>query len=64
MSAIRDAQRGRLMASTAVAASRLVHELERELAEVAALRARGGRAGAGLVTAQQARTDAAARRYT
>ncbi len=64
ISAMRDAQRGRLMATTAVAASRLVHELERELAEVAALRERGGRSGAALVTAQQVRTDAAVRRYT
>ncbi|MGC9670459.1 nitrate- and nitrite sensing domain-containing protein [Planosporangium sp. 12N6] len=59
----RDAARGKVVASTATATVRLTHELERELAETAALRQRGGKAGERLVTAQRSRTDLALSRY-
>jgi hypothetical protein len=59
----RDARRGQVLASTATATVRLAHELERELAEMVALRQRGGRAGVQLVLAQRARTDEAVGRY-
>jgi hypothetical protein len=59
----RDAGRAQIVASTATATVRLTHELERELAEMVALRQRGGRAGEQLVIAQRVRTDEAARRY-
>src|SRR5690242_21069134 len=61
--AARDAQRARTLATTATGTVRFVHELERELAETAALRQRGGKAGLPLVTAQRQRTDAAAATY-
>ncbi len=54
-----DARRAEAMASTATATVRLAHRLEQEIAEVDALRARGGSAGNQLVTAAQAQTDLA-----
>ncbi len=62
-SAAQDAVRARTLASTATSAVSFVHELEREVAETAALRQRGGKSGESLVVAQRQRTDAAARRY-
>jgi hypothetical protein len=62
-SAARDAQRARTLATTATGTVRFVHELERELAETAALRQRGGKAGLPLVTAQRQRADDAAAAY-
>ncbi|MFD0822552.1 ATP-binding protein, partial [Micromonospora zhanjiangensis] len=44
-----DAARARVLAGTATATVRAVHELERELAETAALRQRGGKTGEKLV---------------
>jgi signal transduction histidine kinase len=61
--AARDAQRARTLATTATGTVRFVHELERELAETAALRQRGGKAGLPLVTAQRQRADDAAVAY-
>ncbi|WP_262282101.1 nitrate- and nitrite sensing domain-containing protein [Micromonospora sp. MA102] len=58
-----DADRARVLAGTATATVRLVHELERELGETAALRQRGGAAGRPLVDAQRHRVDAAVTRY-
>ncbi|NES29156.1 ATP-binding protein [Micromonospora terminaliae] len=58
-----DADRARVLAGTATATVRLVHELERELGETAALRQRGGTAGRPLVDAQRRRVDAAVNRY-
>lgn len=58
-----DAQRAKVLASTAVGTVQLVHEVERELAETTALRQRGGKAGLQLVTAQRQRTDAAVENY-
>ncbi|MBT8227606.1 MAG: nitrate- and nitrite sensing domain-containing protein, partial [Dactylosporangium sp.] len=58
-----DAQRARTLATTAVGTVRLVHEVERELAETTALRQRGGEAGRQLVTAQRQRTDAMVTAY-
>src|SRR5689334_3970544 len=62
-SAARDAERTRTLATTAIGTVRFVHELERELAETAALRQRGGKAGLPLVTAQRQRADDAAAAY-
>ncbi|MEV0566712.1 sensor histidine kinase [Dactylosporangium sp. NPDC050588] len=62
-SAAGDAARARTLASTATSAVSFVHELEREVAETAALRQRGGKAGMALVVAQRGRTDQAAARY-
>jgi signal transduction histidine kinase len=59
----RDAQRARTLATTATSTVRFVHELERELAETAALRQRGGKSGLQLVKAQQQRADTAATTY-
>ncbi|NES38369.1 sensor histidine kinase, partial [Micromonospora sp. PPF5-17] len=61
--AARDADRARVLADTATATVRLVHELERELGETAALRQRGGTAGRPLVDAQRRRVDTAVERY-
>jgi len=61
--AARDARRAQVLATTATATVRLVHEVEREAAETVALRQRGGKSGAILVTSQQKRTDAAVERY-
>jgi anti-sigma regulatory factor (Ser/Thr protein kinase) len=58
-----DAGRARVLAGTATATVRLVHELERELAETVALRQRGGASGRQLVNAQRQRVDAAIGRY-
>ena len=58
-----DADRARILATTATGTVHLVHELEREVAETAALGQRGGKAGLALVTAQRQRTDAAIVRY-
>ncbi|WP_422743308.1 nitrate- and nitrite sensing domain-containing protein [Micromonospora sp. WMMD754] len=58
-----DADRARVLAGTATATVRLVHELERELGETAALRQRGGASGRPLVDAQRRRVDAAVDRY-
>ncbi|MFJ6199365.1 nitrate- and nitrite sensing domain-containing protein [Micromonospora sp. NPDC092111] len=58
-----DADRARVLAGTATATVRLVHELERELGETAALRQRGGTSGRPLVDAQQRRVNAAVDRY-
>ena len=58
-----DAGRARVLADAATATVRLVHELEREYAETAALRARGGTAGRQLVTAQRHRVDQELTRY-
>ncbi len=63
MSASDDANRARVLAGTATATVRLVHELEREFGETAALRQRGGTSGRPLVVAQQRRVDAAVDRY-
>ncbi|MFD2768233.1 sensor histidine kinase [Micromonospora eburnea] len=63
LAASADADRGRVLAGTATATVRLVHELERELGETAALRQRGGTAGRPLVDAQRRRVDAAVERY-
>lgn len=59
----RDAGHARTLSITATSAVLFVHEIERELAETAALRQRGGQSGAALVTAQRARTDQAASRF-
>jgi HAMP domain-containing protein len=59
----RDAGRAQVVASTATVTVRLAHELERELAEMVALRQRGGRAGEQLVVAQRVRTDEAVQRF-
>jgi hypothetical protein len=59
----RDAGHARTLTITATSAVLFVHEIERELAETAALRQRGGQSGAALVTAQRARTDTAASRF-
>ncbi|MEV4493998.1 sensor histidine kinase [Micromonospora coxensis] len=58
-----DADRARVLAGTATATVRLVHELERELGETAALRQRGGSSGRPLVDAQRRRVDTAVERY-
>ncbi|SCL17190.1 Signal transduction histidine kinase [Micromonospora nigra] len=58
-----DADRARVLAGTATATVSLVHELERELGETAALRQRGGTSGRKLVDAQRSRVDAAVWRY-
>ncbi|MEV0807302.1 nitrate- and nitrite sensing domain-containing protein [Micromonospora sp. NPDC050200] len=58
-----DADRARVLAGTATATVRLVHELERELGETAALRQRGGSIGRPLVDAQRRRVDTAVNRY-
>ncbi|MEU8264565.1 nitrate- and nitrite sensing domain-containing protein [Micromonospora sp. NPDC048999] len=63
LAASTDADRARVLAGTATATVRLVHELERELGETAALRQRGGMAGRPLVDAQRRRVDAALDRY-
>ncbi|MFU8872903.1 nitrate- and nitrite sensing domain-containing protein [Micromonospora sp. SL4-19] len=63
LNASADADRARVLAGTATATVRLVHELERELGETAALRQRGGTAGRPLVDAQRRRVDAAVDRY-
>ncbi|GIJ46301.1 hypothetical protein Val02_31870 [Virgisporangium aliadipatigenens] len=54
-----DAARARVLAGTATATARLVHELERENAEAAALKDRGGKSGEKLVSAQRSRVDQA-----
>ncbi|WP_433053373.1 sensor histidine kinase [Dactylosporangium sp. CS-033363] len=59
----RDAGHARTLTITATSAVLFVHEIERELAETAALRQRGGQSGSALVTAQRARTDQAASRF-
>ncbi|MGW4498063.1 sensor histidine kinase [Micromonospora sp. NPDC004336] len=58
-----DADRARVLAGTATATVRLVHELERELGETAALRQRGGSTGRPLVDAQRRRVDTSVERY-
>nr|WP_230416052.1 sensor histidine kinase [Micromonospora tarapacensis] len=58
-----DAERARVLAGTATATVSLVHELERELGETAALRQRGGTSGRQLVDAQRQRVDEATERY-
>ncbi|MBQ1075579.1 nitrate- and nitrite sensing domain-containing protein [Micromonospora sp. C31] len=63
MAAADDADRARVLAGTATATVRLVHELERELGETAALRQRGGSTGRSLVDAQRRRVDASVERY-
>ncbi|MEH0845473.1 nitrate- and nitrite sensing domain-containing protein [Micromonospora sp. CPCC 205711] len=63
LDAATDADRARVLAGTATATVRLVHELERELGETAALRQRSGGVGQPLVDAQQRRVDAAVERY-
>ncbi len=63
LDASRDADRARVLAGTATATVRLVHELERELGETAALRQRGGTSGRPLVEAQRKRVDTAVERY-
>jgi signal transduction histidine kinase len=63
LDASRDADRARVLAGTATATVRLVHELERELGETAALRQRGGTSGRPLVDAQRRRVDTAVDRY-
>src|SRR5256885_11560332 len=56
-----DARRAQVMAGTATATVRLEHRLEQEIAEVDALRARGGSAGTQLVAAARGQTDPARR---
>ncbi|MEU3457809.1 nitrate- and nitrite sensing domain-containing protein [Micromonospora sp. NPDC006766] len=63
LAASADADRARVLAGTATATVRLMHELERELGETTALRQRGGMAGRPLVDAQRRRVDAAVDRY-
>ncbi|MFG3686635.1 nitrate- and nitrite sensing domain-containing protein [Micromonospora sp. NPDC047740] len=63
LAASADADRARVLAGTATATVRLVHELERERGETAALRQRGGTAGRPLVDAQRRRVDAAVDHY-
>lgn len=63
IAAAADADRAQVLSHTATSTARLVHELERELAETAALRLRGGTAGQALVAAQQRRADAALAEY-
>ncbi|MEU6074665.1 sensor histidine kinase [Micromonospora sp. NPDC047074] len=63
LAATDDADRARVLAGTATATVRLVHELERELGETTALRQRGGTAGRPLVDAQRRRVDASVERY-
>ncbi|MFC4150438.1 nitrate- and nitrite sensing domain-containing protein [Micromonospora mangrovi] len=58
-----DADRARVLAGTATATVRLVHELEQELGETSALRQRGGSSGRPLVDAQRLRVDTAVDRY-
>ncbi|MFF0154481.1 nitrate- and nitrite sensing domain-containing protein [Micromonospora sp. NPDC005203] len=58
-----DADRARVLSGTATVTVQLVHELERELGETAALRQRGGTAGRPLVDAQRRRVDAAVERF-
>lgn len=58
-----DAIRAQVLAVTATETVRLVHEVDREMAETAAQRLRNGKTGEQLVTAQRRRTDAAAARY-
>ncbi|MEG3635608.1 sensor histidine kinase [Micromonospora palythoicola] len=63
LAASTDAERARVLAGTATATVSLVHELERELGESAALRQRGGTSGRQLVDAQRRRVDEAGERY-
>ncbi|WP_233527497.1 sensor histidine kinase [Micromonospora craniellae] len=63
LSASTDAERARVLAGTATATVSLVHEVERELGETAALRQRGGTSGRQLVDAQRQRVDEAVARY-
>ncbi|MDG4796268.1 nitrate- and nitrite sensing domain-containing protein [Micromonospora sp. WMMD1082] len=63
LAASTDAERARVLAGTATATVSLVHELERELGETAALRQRGGTSGRQLVDAQRRRVDEATARY-
>ncbi|MFV2102590.1 nitrate- and nitrite sensing domain-containing protein [Micromonospora sp. LOL_024] len=63
LAASTDAERARVLAGTATATVSLVHELERELGETAALRQRGGTSGRQLVDAQRRRVDEATERY-
>jgi signal transduction histidine kinase len=62
-SAAQDARRARTLATTATSTVRFVHEVDGELAETAALRQRGGKAGLPLVTAQRQRADDAFTAY-
>ncbi|GAA4259555.1 hypothetical protein GCM10022255_084640 [Dactylosporangium darangshiense] len=63
VAAARDAGHARTLSETAGSAALFVNELERELAETAALQQRGGKSGFSLVAAQRARTDEAASRF-
>ncbi|MEH1167019.1 nitrate- and nitrite sensing domain-containing protein [Micromonospora sp. CPCC 205539] len=63
LAATADADRARVLSGTATVTVQLVHELERELGETAALRQRGGTAGRPLVDAQRRRVDTAVERY-
>ncbi|GIJ21092.1 sensor histidine kinase [Micromonospora lutea] len=63
LAASTDAERARVLAGTATTTVSLVHELERELGETAALRQRGGTSGRQLVDAQRRRVDEASERY-
>ncbi|MGC5052790.1 nitrate- and nitrite sensing domain-containing protein [Micromonospora sp. DT48] len=63
LAASTDAERARVLAGTATTTVSLVHELERELGETAALRQRGGTSGRQLVDAQRRRVDEASVRY-
>jgi signal transduction histidine kinase len=58
-----DAQRAQVMAGMATATVRLAARVEQEVAEVDALRARGGTAGAMLADSAQGQTDLAATRF-
>jgi signal transduction histidine kinase len=57
------AQRSLALAHALTATVRLNHQVEQEIAETGDLILRGGKAGVGLLTAQQARTDAAAKEF-
>jgi signal transduction histidine kinase len=59
----RAAERVRVLARLSGAAVALIHHVQLEYAETNALRQRGGRAGAQLLTAARHRTDAARSRY-
>jgi len=59
----RSAERARALARLSSSAAALVHHTELEYAETNALRQRGGTAGAQLLTAARARTDAARARF-
>lgn len=59
----RNAHRAKVLADATAASVRFVDQIEQEVAETNALRERGGKAGAQLLSAQRARTDRALSEY-